>query len=82
MIIIIYINSNIIRFCHRKKLELGIKIEIMYLIIILMTLFHWLMSLVWFIFKKIDTKKSYTADQREFLRCDYPISKNIRYKIV
>jgi len=64
-------------FCHRKKLELGIRIEMMYLIIILMTLFHWVMSLGWFIFRKIDTKINNTADQKEFLRCEYPISKNL-----
>jgi len=51
----------------------------MYLIIILITLFHWVVSLLWNIFKRIDTKQYYTVDRKEFLRCNYPISKNLRY---
>jgi len=51
----------------------------MYLIIILITLFHWIGSIIWIILKKIDTKTCYSVDQKEFLRCNYPISKNLRY---
>jgi len=50
----------------------------MYLQIVLMTLFHWIMAFLWFIFKGVSEEKGYTADKREFLKCHYPISKNLR----
>jgi len=43
--------------------------------------FHWLMAILWFISKKITAEDNYTCDFKEFKRCRYPISKNLRYKI-
>jgi len=51
----------------------------MYLIIILITLFHWMMAFSWFYFKEVDAKNDHTADYQEFIRCEYPQSKYIRY---
>ena len=45
-----------------------------------MTLFHWLMALVWLLSNRITTIDDYTADYKIFKRCHYPISKNLRYK--
>jgi len=46
-----------------------------------MTLFHWLMALWWVIFKGVDVIYDYTVDEKEFKRCQYSVSKNLRYNI-
>jgi len=53
----------------------------MFLIIVLMTLFHWTMALCWYISNGIKTVNDYTSDDKEFVRCEYPKSKNLRYEI-
>jgi len=52
------------------------------LIITLMTLFHWLMILWWYIFKNITVKSNYTTDNKEFKKCEYSKSKIFRYGII
>ena len=71
----------IISFCNRKKLKMVLKKKKMYLIIISMTLFHWIMALLWFYFKGIRVEDDYTVDEKVYKRCKYHQSKNIRYKI-
>ena len=46
-----------------------------------MTLFHWFMAIFWFVFKKVNVVTDYTADNKEFIRCEYPVFKHIRYNI-
>jgi len=53
----------------------------MFLVIALMALFHWMMAVCWFIFKKITVVNDYTSENKEFVRCEYPVSKHIRYNI-
>jgi len=52
----------------------------MFLIIALITLFHWIMSLLWYVFKQVTVDNAYTVDEKVFVKCVYPESKNIRYK--
>jgi len=52
----------------------------MYAIIALMALFHWLMASLWLVFNRLDVVDDFTADNKLFLKCVYPTSKNIRYK--
>ena len=46
-----------------------------------MALFHWIMAILWLVFKSVNAVKDYTADNKEFIRCEYPLSKHIRYNI-
>jgi len=64
-------------FCQKETFKLGLSKKIMYFQIILMTLFHWIMAFLWFIFNGVSKEKGYTADKKEFLRCHYPVSKNL-----
>jgi len=64
-------------FCNRKKLKMGLKKKKMYLIIISMTLFHWMMALLWFHFRGIKVEDDYTVDEKVYERCKYHQSKNI-----
>jgi len=64
-------------FSNMKRMDLILKSEVMILIIILIALFHWVMALEWYIFDGVSEKKDYTVDKKEFLRCQYPISKNL-----
>jgi len=57
--------------------KMGLKKKTMFLIIALITLFHWMMVILWFVFKKISVEKGYTTDNKEFVECKYPHSKNI-----
>jgi len=43
-----------------------------------MTIFHWIIALVWFIINEVDVINDYTPDEKEYKRCHYPLSKNIR----
>jgi len=52
----------------------------MFLIIGVMALFHWIMSLLWFVCNAVDVKKDYTSQNIEFERCQYPLSKHMRYE--
>jgi len=63
-----------------KRVDLILKSEIMFLVIALIALFHWIMALLWFIFNRVSEKTNYTVGKKEFIRCQYPISKNLRYK--
>jgi len=54
----------------------------MFLVIILIALFHWIMALLWIAFKRVSVYTDSTSDKRIFERCKYPISKNLRYKII
>jgi len=68
-------------FCQEKKsFDIGFSREKMYLIITLMTLFHWIMAILWLILKKVSVQIDHTYDGKEFLRCEYPLSKYIRYR--
>jgi len=51
----------------------------MYCIITSITLFHWLMSLIWILLDRIYVKEELTKDNKEFKRCKFPISKNLWY---
>jgi len=64
-------------FREKKSLGLGFSQNLMYLIIALMTLFHWLIAFLWAMFNKINAVNDYTADNRLFIKCVYPSSKNI-----
>jgi len=59
----------------------GFKKKNMILTILLIALFHWIVALLWFLLKSVDVKYDYTGDKKEFIRCQYPLSKNIRYII-
>ncbi len=77
--IIIYL--CIIRFCQDKKLKMRFEKKNMLLIIAMMTLFNWVIAMWWYIFNKVTVKNDYTANKREFIRCEYHPSKIIRYNI-
>jgi len=44
-----------------------------------MALFHLIMAIVWFVFKEVKIVNDHTFDGKEFVRCEYPLSKYIRY---
>jgi len=52
----------------------------MFLTIALMTLFHWMMAYIWYIFKGITVVDDFTSDNKKFVKCKYHQSKNLRYK--
>jgi len=54
------------------------KKRFMYIIIISITLFHWSLALIWIFLDKIYIKNYLTSDNKEYKRCKFPISKNIR----
>jgi len=60
-------------------MKAGLKKGKMFLIIILITLFHWIMAMLWFLFKEVKVENDYTGDFREYQRCHYPLTKNFRY---
>jgi len=65
-------------FCrHIKSMRAGLNKKIMFLIIALITLFHWIMSFIWYMNKNVSIANAYTADEIQFVRCIYPQSKNI-----
>jgi len=64
-------------FCQKKRFKIGLRKSIMYIIIIIMTLFHWMMAFLWFISKSVTVENGYTGDNKEFLYCKYPLSKNL-----
>ena len=39
------------------------------------------MAILWNVFKKISLENNYTSHNEEFVRCKYPKSINLRYKI-
>jgi len=69
----------IIRFNLRGTTKLGLSKTYMYAIIIGITCFHWFIALMWMIFKKISVVPNHTNDYKEYQRCKFPMSKNIRY---
>jgi len=61
-----------------KNLIVILKRSTMFLIIALITLFHWLMVIWWYILKKnVTVENNYTADNREYVKCKYPSSKHV-----
>jgi len=50
----------------------------MFLIIALMTLFHWIMAFSWYSFNAVTIENGYTSDYKEYIKCQYPRSKNLR----
>jgi len=50
----------------------------MFLIIGLITLFHWMMAFWWYISKGVTIENGYTSDNKEFIKCKYHQSKNLR----
>ena len=53
----------------------------MFLIIALITLFHWLVVSWWYFYKRdVMVVNDLTTDFKEFVKCKYPRSKNLRYK--
>ncbi len=78
--IFVLIHIYVIRFCQKKRFKIGLRKSIMYIIIFLITIFHWMMALWWHTFKGVTVVNDYTGNNREFVRCEYSISKHIRYK--
>jgi len=64
-------------FCQKNKLYRGFKKSRMFLIIGLMTLFHWLMAFFWYFYKGITVVDDYTSNHRKFVKCEYHQSKNL-----
>jgi len=62
-------------------MKMGLKKTTMFLIIILIALFHWIMASWWYHFEVLTVVNAYTSDDKEYVKCQYHISKNIRYKI-
>lgn len=52
---------------------MSFKKEYMFLVIILIALFHWIMALLWIAFKRVSVYTDSTSDKRIFERCKYPI---------
>jgi len=52
----------------------------MFLIIALITLVHCMMAFTWYFFKQVTVINDYSTENKEFIRCKYPKSKNLRYK--
>jgi len=69
-----------IRFCKENKIYMGLKKSTMFLIIVLMTFFHWMMAFIWYASKKVTVVNDYTVNNKEFVRCRYPDSRHLRYK--
>jgi len=70
-----------IRFNRGTRYKAGFRKRDMFLTIVIITLFHWIMALVWLIFKKVSVGDYHTGKEKLFKRCEYPISKNFRYDI-
>jgi len=64
-------------FCREQRYKQVLNKKRMVLIIALMTLFHWGMALWWYTSNGINTVNDYTSDEKEFIRCEYPKSKNL-----
>jgi len=50
----------------------------MYLIIFFITFFHWIIAIIWVTNNKTSIESQLTKDFKEYQRCNYPVSKNIR----
>ena len=44
-----------------------------------MALFHWGIACLWKLFRRITVVNDYTVNNKEFVRCEYPQSKSLRY---
>jgi len=64
-------------FCKSNKINRGLKKSIMFLIIALITLFHCTMAFMWYFFESVTVTNDYTADNKEFVKCEYPKSKKL-----
>ncbi|KAL6612841.1 7 transmembrane sweet-taste receptor of 3 GCPR-domain-containing protein [Neocallimastix sp. 'constans'] len=60
-----------------SKVGKGLSKKVMFLIIMVITLFHWITAYLWFAFKKVKIISYLTGDYEEYLKCHYPPSKNI-----
>ncbi|ORX52136.1 hypothetical protein BCR36DRAFT_287005 [Piromyces finnis] len=64
-------------FCQKRRMRLGLPREIMYAIVFLITIFHWLMAFFWTILHKISIRKGLTRNFEEYKACKYPLSMNL-----
>jgi len=64
-------------FCRTGRLNLGIPKKVMYLIVFLITIFHWITAFLWIIFKRVDVKSHLTKDYKEYQKCGFPVDENI-----
>ncbi|ORX76364.1 hypothetical protein BCR32DRAFT_271328 [Anaeromyces robustus] len=49
----------------------------MYMTIILITLYHWILALLWIVFDTFSLESHLTTDYKEFQKCHYPPTKNL-----
>jgi len=51
-------------------------------IILIISMFHIIMAIIWIYYDSIELKKGYTSKLREYQKCLYPITSHLRYIIL
>jgi len=59
-------------------MNLELEKRYMYLIIFFITFFHWIIAIIWVTNSEINIEPQLTKEFKEYQRCNYPLSKNIR----
>ncbi|OUM62515.1 hypothetical protein PIROE2DRAFT_11149 [Piromyces sp. E2] len=79
LIIVSIIILDLLYMCrNHPNIKGGMSKKKMYSIIVLITIYHWIVTFIWLCFDFVNIQDTYTTTYEKYQKCQYPPFKNIR----